>query len=68
MLSPTIEVLLAKLYGAVISARLTWYLETNNLRAWSQAGGRPELGVLQHHFALQHFKDLGFRHGLGMRR
>ena len=51
---------LAKLYGAVISARLTWYLETNNnnLRAWSQAGGRPELGVLQHHFALQHFRDL----------
>ena len=49
---------LAKLYGVVISGRLTRHLEINNLRAWSQAGGRPEIGVLQHHFALQHFKDL----------
>ena len=49
---------LAKLYGVVISRRLTRHLEINNLRGWSQAGGRPEIGVLQHHFALQHFKDL----------
>ena len=49
---------LAKLYGVVISGRLTRHLEINNLRGWSQAGGRPEIGVLQHHFALQHFKDL----------
>ena len=48
----------AKLYGAVISARLTRYLKTNDFRSWSQAGGGPELGVLQYRFALQHCKDL----------
>ena len=42
----------------VIEARLSKYLEGKQLRAWSQAGGRPKMGVLQHQFALQHFKDL----------
>ena len=49
--------ILAKLYGSVIEARLSRYLEGKQLRAWSQAGGRPKMGVLQHQFALQHFKD-----------
>ena len=48
---------LTKLYGSVIEARLSRYLEGNQLRAWSQAGGRPSMGVLQHQFALQHFKN-----------
>ena len=54
----SVSCILAKLYGSVIEARLSKYLEGKQLRAWSQAGGRPKMGVLQHQFALQHFKDL----------
>ena len=54
----SVSCILAKLYGSVIEARLSRYLEGKQLRAWSQAGGRPKMGVLQHQFALQHFKDL----------
>ena len=48
---------LAKIYGRVIGARLSQFLEVNGLRAWSQAGGRQRMGVLHHHFVLQHLQN-----------
>ena len=49
---------LAKMYGSILGNRLRKYLETYNLRARSQAGGRPKQGVHQHLFTIQHLKDL----------
>ena len=49
---------LAKMYGSILGNRLRNYIITYNLRARSQAGGRPKQGVHQHHFTIQHLKDL----------
>ena len=49
---------LAKMYGSILGNRLRNYIITYNLRARSQAGGRPKQGVHQHLFTIQHLKDL----------
>ena len=46
---------LVRLYAAILNHRLTAYLESNRLRAPTQAGFRPKLSVTHHLFALQHF-------------
>ena len=40
----SVSCVLAKLYGSVIGARLSRYLEGNKLRAWSHAGVIPKGG------------------------